>query len=390
MFRRAWQLQQTLAAVTAAACLLAAPRLQGSLRAFEVAGARDAQREPARLAPPPGVLVELSPLEARALAEAGDGRTDSRWLLTAVCAASGEQDEASIARLLRRVEAHCESFRRRFAGQDSDRERAEAALEYLYAEVLHGGYQAEATDLAAALDGRGYNCVSSTVLFNCLAETCGLSAAAVEAPGHVFSVVDSTDGPIEVETTCRNWFRAAALAGRVQRGGARRRLSAAGLAALVYYNRGVELLAKHRFADAIVANLKALRLDPENPAARSNWLAGLNNWALEHNAQGDHSAAVRLLRHGLRLTPEHRAFRVNFVAVHQQWIEALLAQQQDERALELLRQAQRDLPQETYFQAAAFEIDRRRAAGDGVSSSSAAQTWSVLLHAEPPQSPVGQ
>ncbi len=323
-------------------------------------------------------------------AEAAAIRADRGWLLTAVCAASGEQDEANSSRLVSRVEAHCEAFRRRVAGRDDAREQAEAALEYLYAEILHGGYQAEATDLAAALDGRGYNCVSSTVLFNCLAEGCGLSAAAVEAPGHVFSVIDSADGPIEVETTCRNWFRASALAGRAQRGGAKRRLSAAGLAALVYYNRGVELLAKHRFADAIVANLKTLQLDPENPAVRSNWLAGLNNWALEHNARGDHSAAVRLLRHGLRLTPEHRAFRVNFVAVHQQWVEALLAQQQDERALELLRQAQRDLPQEAYFQAAAFEIDRRRAAGDGAPSSSTEQAWSVLLHAEPPQASVGQ
>lgn len=322
-------------------------------------------------------------------AAAAEGRTDRRWLLTAICAASGEQDEASISRLVRRVEACCEALRRRLAGQGDARGRAETALEYLYAEVLHGGYQAEATDLTAALDGHGYNCVSSTVLFNCLAESCGLSAAAVEAPGHVFSVIDTSDGALEVETTCRNWFRASALAGGSQRGGARRRLSAAGLAALAYYNRGVELLANHRFADAIAANLKALRLDPENPAARSNWLAGLNNWALEHHARGEYSAAVMLLRHGLHEAPEHRAFRVNFVAVHQQWVEALLEQQQHARARELLRQARRDLPQEAYFQAAAFEIDRRRTTGDGAPSTSAAQAWSVLLHAEPPQAAVG-
>ncbi len=334
---------------------------------------------------PPGVDLEWSPLELRLLEAAQLGGDDRSWLLSAVFVASGERDEGRIAQQLRRIEELGQALSRKLQDTIEPQQRAAAALEFLHDELLVGGYQADATDLASALDGRGYNCVSSTVLFNCLAEDCGLNAEAVEMPGHVFSVVDSEAGSFDVETTCRNWFRSPELAATRRRSGARRRLSPAGLVALVYYNRGVDLLAKHRFAEAIIANLKALRFDPANEAARSNWLAGLNNWALELNERREFVGAVRLLRHGLQTAPAHRPFRINFVAVHQRWIEALLEREQYEPALEVLRRARGDLPEESYFEQAAANIQLRRAQASGSTNATANAAWSALLHARESQ-----
>ncbi len=371
IFGRTWQLASTLAVATAAGSLWVSLSAAGQVLAFDSAAERAVESDAGRLAPPPGVQLEVSPLEARLFAAAAQGRTDRRWLLTAICAASGEQDEACIARRAYRVDACCAALRRQLAEQRDDRGRAEAALDYLYREILHGGYHAEATDLARALEGGDYNCVSSTVLFHCLAEGCELAVSAVETPGHVFAVIESPAGPLDVETTCRNWFQSPDLAAQANRTGVRRRLSAAGLVALVYYNRGVDLLSKHRFAEAIIANLKALQLDPQNGAARGNWLAGVNNWALAHNGRNEFARAVTLLRYGLLAAPDHRPFRINFVAVHQRWVEALLEQQEYALALDALHQASRDLPEETYFAAAAAEIERRaarRSAVDGLAT----------------------
>ena len=315
---------------------------------------------------PPGLSVDYSPLERRLFQAAAEGRVDWRWLLAAALAAGGEQDEASIDAAVLDIENWRQQLWSEFALADESiqsasevRRQAEAVLEFLHARVLRGGYRSEATELSHVLAGRGYNCVGATVLYHCLAECCGLSVSAAEAPGHVFAVVRTTDGELVVETTCRDWFRTDSPLGSGSRHDSARQLSPQGLAALVYYNAGVDLLSQRRFAEALAANLKALRLDPANPAARSNLLAGLNNWALDLSGEHDFAAAVRLLEHGLRIAPEHRPFRVNFVAVHQRWIEALIANGQYEAALDRLAIARGDLPDEPYFESAAADIRRR-------------------------------
>jgi tetratricopeptide (TPR) repeat protein len=273
--------------------------------------------------PPPGVTVEFTPLEAEMFqTAAAENFADRNWLLPAALAACGERDEARIERAVRKVEAWGEELAGRVAGDDDLRGRAAAVLEFLHVRVLLGGYRTDANDLAATIEGGGYNCVGSTVLFHCLAERCGLQVFAVESPGHVYSVVRSPSGPFDVETTCRDWF-GATKPRDAQRSKAVRELSPSGLAALIYYNAGVDHLSAGRFAAAIAANLKALRLDPANSAARGNLLAGLNNWALDLNDRRDFSGAVQLLEHGLQTAPEHRPFHVNYAAVQQRWSDFL-------------------------------------------------------------------
>jgi tetratricopeptide (TPR) repeat protein len=286
------------------------------------AGAPELARATA-LSPPPGVSVEYSAVEARLLDAAAAGDIDRDWLLPAALAACGERDEARIERAGRRVEAWGGELAGRIAGDDDLRGRAAAVLDFLHARVLQGGYRTDANDLAVTIEGGGYNCVGATVLFHCLAERCGLQVFAAESPGHVYSMVRSPSGPFDVETTCRDWFGVAAKPRVAQRSETARELSPQGLAALVYYNAGVDHLSAGRFAAAIAANLKALRLDPANSAARGNLLAGLNNWALDRNDRRDFAGAVRLLEHGLQTAPEHRPFHVNYAAVQQRWSDFL-------------------------------------------------------------------
>jgi len=310
------------------------------------------------LAMPAGVEVEYTPLEDRLFREAEDVRVDGRWLLAIGLAAGGERDESRIERALIDIAAWTEHLTRKVRAADL-RGQAEAVLEFLHLQVLRGEYRSDASDLSLALSGGGYNCVGATVLFYCLAERCGLSVSAAETPGHVCALVDEPDGAFIVETTCRDWLRVATDSSLRRPSSDARRLSPQGLAALFYYNAGADLLGERRFAEALAANLKALRLDPANLAARSNFLAGLNNWALECQRDGDFARAVRLLEHGMRMAPEHRPFRVNYVAIHQRWIEALVEDERYEAALDCLATARRAAPEEGYFESAALEIRRR-------------------------------
>lgn len=332
--------------------------LPASAAAVPPDGNRLAFATAAVLTPPPGVEVEYTPLEDRLFREAEEGRIDVRWLLAIGLAAGGERDESRIERTLFDIDASAKQIQREIIAAGA-RRQAEAVLEFLHSHVLRGEYRSDASDLSLALSGGGYNCVGATVLFYYLAERCGLSVSAAETPGHVCALVGEPDDAFIVETTCRDWLRVATGSTLRRPSSDARRLSPQGLAALFYYNAGADLLGERRFAEALAANLKALRLDPANLAARSNFLAGLNNWALECHRNGDFARAVRLLEHGMRMAPEHRPFRVNYVAVHQRWIESLVENERYEAALDCLATARRAAPEEGYFASAALEIQRR-------------------------------
>ena len=84
------------------------------------------------------------------------------------------------------------------------------------------------------------------------------------------------------------------------------------LVATIYYNRGVDLLAEERFADAAAANLKAVRLDPQNATAKGNLLATINNWAIDLATSGNYEKAAALWQLGLATDPRYDAFRTNY------------------------------------------------------------------------------
>lgn len=311
-------------------------------------------------------------LEAGLLEDAADGRLDRHTLLSATLIAGGA-DVHVVRSAERRVRNWAAELNRDLDPHGSDRDRARAILAFLHQRICTGSYELTCSDVRLALDEGRYNCVNSTILFNALAEQLGLRTVAIECPAHVFSVVLTATGEIDVETTCPEWFdlehrphqRQAALSAKTgeqtagQRWeGPRRRIDAAGLTALVYYNRGVDLLEQQSFAGAVAANAKALRLDPRNAQARGNLLAALNNWALDSAAAGEHELAIRILDSGLELAPSHDLFHTNYLAIHQQWFHKLNASGRHVAVLDLVRHASQRLPDQAYWQQAAATAQR--------------------------------
>ncbi len=303
--------------------------------------------------------VSPKPLETEVWADVA-GQFQRYSLMDAALVASGVDNVDSLAAYRFKYAERRAQAQAVCRPDDSPRRRAEALLEYMHREILHGGYDARATELTAALDSGRFNCVSATVLFNALAADCGLPTRAVELPRHAISVVVAGVEPLDVETTCPAWFQLSAEArdrarstaarsekrrqgneehGGEQRGSERREISAAGLVAVIYYNRGVDFLAGHEFPAAVSANVRALRLDPASDPARANLLATINNWALDRLAAKDFSGAADLLAQGCRLDNNHEPFHNNQRHVYRLWIESQAAAGHREEAIAVLNTA---------------------------------------------------
>jgi len=323
----------------------------------------------------------LCPLEKRLFADAADRRLDEFPLLEAGLIASGVEKPGRLAHYRRRFDALIDELLPRIVKGSKPPQQAQTVFEFLHGRVLTGGYQLESTDLRAALDKGRFNCVSASVLFGCLAEACGLDVCGLEMPGHAMSRLRLADGPLDVETTCARWFTLlddpAGQAEAVRRTlgedlsrryAQAREVSPVEMAAMIYYNRGVDLLAASRFEDAAVANAKALRLDPASTTARGNLLATINNWAIALSAAGRYAEAAELLRCGRSFDPTFEAFSLNFVHVHHEWSQSLCREGRFGEAVGLLERAAAERPDLPYFQQSSEEVYRRwvaalRAAG---------------------------
>ena len=313
----------------------------------------------------------LNPLEERLFADAADGRLDEFSPLDAALVVSGIEDVDSLRRYGQKAAALVEQLRNSDKLADAPRERVEAIFDFMHSRVLRGGYDLKNTDLRRVLDEGHYNCVTATVLFNYLAGRLGLNCRGLQMPGHAMSRLLLADGPLDVETTCPRWFQLAddprrrtAIVGKTIGAAAAanpskaRQVSPIQLAAMIYYNRGVDLLAEKRFAEAAAANTKALRLDPASVTARGNLLATINNWSIELGNRGEYAEAVRLLRQGMAMDAEFAAFLQNYVHVHRQWVEHLCREGRFEEALEILSSAAAEMPEVDYLVRAQDEVCR--------------------------------
>ncbi len=286
--------------------------------------------------------------------------------------AGGVEDTATLHRYVEKAAALVERLRNGNALRGTPAQKAEAIFEFMHRQVLRGGYDLAYSDLRRVLDDGRFNCVSASVLFNYLAGECGLECCGLEMPSHAMSRVVLADGPLDVETTCPRWFRlqsdpklqeaAAATtigtAASADRSKARQ-VSPIQLAAMIYYNRGVDLLSDKRFAEAAKMNAKALRLDPKNATARGNLLATLNNWSIELGNTQHFAEAVDLLRQGLAMDAKFAAFAQNYVHVHHQWADHLCHSGRYEEAIEVLARASDEMPDRDYLRRAQDDVYER-------------------------------
>jgi tetratricopeptide (TPR) repeat protein len=223
---------------------------------------------------------------------------------------------------------------------------ARAILDWLHRHVLIGNYQPACTEIDRTLETGDFNCVTSTILYRCLADAHGVTVETLNEPDHVFcrvpgsppvmvqttspaGVIDraSIDGPPPTESSSNAPLSAVRVLSDVQ------------LVAKIYYNRGVLLLENNAYAAALPWLMRATQLDAEDAAARSNLLACLNNWALYETHAGDFSSALQLLEQGKMIAPDYAAFYHNEVYVYYSWARHLSAQQRFAEALEVLDEA---------------------------------------------------
>ncbi len=335
----------------------------------------------------------LSELERRLFAQIHDGRFGEFSLLEAGLIAGGVDRRDELRRYCQRFDALVDSLRRSGTVRGTPRERAQTVFAFLHQSILRGGYSLQASDLRQAFDGGRFNCVTASLLFKCLAERFELKAVALEIPGHAMSRLELPGETLDIETPSPRWFalsdrpgvanspragdptqaeeatlvqaepaERALVRNRAQERRRLRQVSEVELVATIYYNRGVDLLAEKQFADAAVANAKALRLDPENATAKGNFLATINNWAIDLGTSGEYEKAAELLRVGLAADPGYEAFRANYVQLFRQWSEHLCRSGNYEGAARLLAQAAQEQPGEKFFHEAAIEVLRRWAA----------------------------
>jgi tetratricopeptide (TPR) repeat protein len=317
---------------------------------------------------------ELSPLERGLFADAADGRWDDHTLLQAALVASGVADVETLSRYEKQVARLVVELERSGVAAGSPESKARAVFEFMHERILRGGYELDCTDLAAALEQGRYNCVSASVLFHCLASRLGLKVRGLQAPGHAMSRLILPDGTLNVETTCPRWFRLtdrpeeqAELVERTLRLRAAegtspaelREVSDVELVGTIYYNRGVDLLGEKRFAEALAANAKALRLDPDSTTARGNLLATINNWAIDLGGAGRYAEAIDLLRRGIALDFRYETFRLNYVYLHSRWIEELCHRERFQEALDLIARAGPDRVDPPYFDRTRLDVYRR-------------------------------
>jgi tetratricopeptide (TPR) repeat protein len=315
---------------------------------------------------------ELTPLEQRLFADAEDGSLDKFSLLGASLIASGVKREENLDHYEKCLARWLQELRPAIDSRRPIEKNAERVFAFMHRRILSGGYRLECTDLRAVFDKGQYNCISASVLFCCLADGVGLPCRGLETPGHALCRVFLRKGNLDVETTCPRWFEllhdpakqaeicANTLGTTINRDPAAfREVTPIQMAAMIYYNRGVDFLAEKRFAEAAAINAKVLWLDPQNNTARGNFLATLNNWAIDRCSTGCFIDALKLLHDGLAYDPHYPAFGQNFVFLHHAWSESLCGKGQFSEAAELLRKACEEMPEKEYLKQSLDEVFRR-------------------------------
>jgi tetratricopeptide (TPR) repeat protein len=298
-------------------------------------------------------------IESRLLADAEDGRLDDFTLFDAALIASGVTDESRLEAYRTRLVEVSDALTREATAEASLAARGRMVLAGLFRHLLTGQYQAECTEVDRTLDQGHFGCVTTTVLYRCLAERAGLPLTILAEPDHVYCRLDG-DSPMEIQTTSPLGFLAADRPGRTGatslRGGMPapldippRELSDVQLVAKIYFNRGVALAERRQFSSAVELLQIACRLDPDDAAAGRNWRACWNNWALAEADAGRYQQAASILAHGLRLVPDCGPFQDNEVHVYQRWVSQLCRAGEFDRALELLHAGYQRRPQVPLF-----------------------------------------
>jgi tetratricopeptide (TPR) repeat protein len=300
--------------------------------------------------------------EAAVFADVKDGRFQKRSFDEAVLLASGVTDSAKRQAYMKQLDELAEQAAKATAGAKTPQEKGEKLLKWLHGGPMSKGYESHQTSVSTILDTGKFNCVSSAALFNIFALRLGLDVRAVEVPDHALSILYDGTKHADVETTTNMGFnpvRDAEAAKRFkEKTGVylaeshpdqRREVREAGLVAIIYYNRGVELTNDKRYHEALLMYFRAMSLDAEFAFAVKNALAVLVNWSGELAKEKKFEEALKVLTVGVDLNPDDAALQHNRKVTWCEWADS---QTDADKALAILRRAAEEVPTgKAYFRA---------------------------------------
>ncbi len=264
------------------------------------------------------VVPAPTPLEAKLIADAADGRLDTVDVLTASLIASGVADN-DVAAVAAQVRAAIAPARAQAQAQTSSMKRGDRLLRALHATVMRRYVEGQSRVDTIVATGE-FNCLSSAVLFAVAAEGLLESPHGMLSTTHAF-VRAMVDGkPVDVETTTQGGFavdrrRLVTREFLRQRGVGEGMSEAAllydlqhpeevtvlALIAALYSNRAVQAIRRGDVEGAAAAFDRSTRLATGQLKVRvANWRAGLlNNAALGLLRDGKAAEARGLLLVGL-------------------------------------------------------------------------------------------
>ncbi|MDR2755848.1 MAG: transglutaminase-like domain-containing protein [Planctomycetaceae bacterium] len=336
------------------------------------------------------VVYGVDPVERALLQDAQDGRWDNFDLFRAALIVEGIRDPNKIRNYETRLDKIVAEARVQLqtAHQENSPEILTRKLfELLHQKILTSTYDIDCTTLGKVLETGHFNCVSATVLFNCLAYKAGLDVYALEMPGHALSRIKFNGTSMDLETTCPKWFElkddTARKNATIQRVASAvpaetfpattnqsvnvantpsntnpvleqnylsakiREISPVQLIATIYYNQGVDFHAEKRYAEAAMSNVKALHLDPVNSTAWGNFMAAINNWSIELTTELNpkrYDIAALLLDRGVYLDPSYDKFQANQLHIYYFWIRDLAVEGRNDDAKIVFALADQRLP----------------------------------------------
>jgi hypothetical protein len=235
-------------------------------------------------------------LSERLVRDAADSRLDVFDCAAAAFIASGVESEQELAPWLALYHLR-EKEILAAARMEHDVPLPHAIHRALHERVLTGRYRAEATDLRVTLAEGDFNCLSSLARYYDLCQTAGIEVEIWLRRGHVYARLPDEQPPVIVEPGARDWM----VREDEQPSSGARRLGAVELLGKFYYNRGVELLQQGEFARGLSLLEIGTQLDPGDSDARSNLVAGLNNWAVARFRDRQFAEAAVLIERGLKL-----------------------------------------------------------------------------------------
>jgi tetratricopeptide (TPR) repeat protein len=341
--------------------------------------AKPAARYPFRLSPPQALALlgrldhKTQPVaapaddEGRLFTFLAEGQTlDNAAFADACLLACGVTDPGRRADYRVRLNQLTAAARREVAGATAA-DRGEALLNFLHAGPMAKGYAARQTTLSGLLDTGEFNCVSSVVLYALIARRLGLEVRAVEVPGyllagHVFVVVYDGWRRIDVETTNPRGFDPRGVRKRPDGGGYdpakdasdRREVGETGLAALIYYNRGVTFREQKRYLEALRADFSALALDPASPSAARDARAEFLLWAEARAKAGQYEEALQILAVALEVAPAAGDLKKGRHATWLEFAGAAMKAGREAEAVAILRRAAAAVPDSDFPEQQAY------------------------------------